>query len=72
MYFSKYFTKSGTSHYFDIRDFECIIRLTSLSFFFKLSLVSFSHNMSNKLRLCKHKHFKHQHKGEAIMYPSIV
>ena len=28
--------------------------------------------MSNELLLCKHKHFKHQHKGEAIMYPSIV
>ena len=24
--------------------------------------------MSNELLLCKHKHFKHQHKGEAIMY----
>ena len=56
-------------HYFSIRDIECIIRLTSLSFL-KLSLVSFSHNMSNELLLCKHKHFKHQHKGEAIMYPS--
>ena len=43
------------------------IRLTSLSFL-KLSLVSLSHNMSNELLLCKHKHFKHQHKSEAIMY----
>ena len=33
MYFSKHFTKSGTSHYFSIRDFEYIIRLTSLSCF---------------------------------------
>ena len=24
--------------------------------------------MSNELLLCKHKHFKHQHKGEAIMH----
>ena len=31
---------------------------------FLLSLVS--------LLLCKHKHFKHQNKGEAIMYPSLV
>ena len=29
-------------------------------------------DMSNELLLCKHKHFKHQNKGEAIMYPSLV
>ena len=28
--------------------------------------------MSNELLLCKHKHFKHQNKGEAIMYPSLI
>ena len=67
MYFSKHFTKSGTSHYFSIRDVECIIRLSSW-LFFKLSLVSLSHYMSNELLLCKYKHFKHQHKGETIMY----
>ena len=35
-------------------------------------LVSFSHNMSNELLLCKYKHFKHQNKSEAIMYLSLV
>ena len=39
---------------------------------FELSLVSFSHIMSDELLLCKHKHFKHHNKSEAIIYPSIV
>ena len=73
MIFSEFesFTKSGTGHYVSISDFDCIIRLIIL-LFFKLGLVSFSHNMSNELLLCKHKHFKHQNKCEAIMYPSLV
>ena len=42
MYSSKHFTKSGTSYSFSIKDFECIIRLTSLSFFKTKFSLSFS------------------------------
>ena len=40
-----------------------IIRL----FMYSTYLVSFSHKMSNELLLCKHRHFKHQNKSEAII-----